>query len=132
MKFDCSKTHPCEGIVLQDIDLRSQSSEVAKASCLNVRFQYKGQFMLIIRSLILVTMISALTAIAPAPTFGDPTIGLPERHQPPLPDQSTGAPRGVFIGMVLVIIIIVVAVLGYSLWRYFSTKQQVTPESEMT
>ncbi|OWM90024.1 hypothetical protein CDL15_Pgr026937 [Punica granatum] len=80
----------------------------------------------------MVAMMSALTEIAAALTFGNPTIGLPERHQPPLLDQSTGAPKGMIIRMVLVIIIVAVAVSGYSLWRYFSNKKQVTPEAEMT
>lgn len=39
MKFDCSRTHPCEEISLQGISLRrTQLRETAEASCANVEF----------------------------------------------------------------------------------------------
>ncbi|KAJ4706421.1 Polygalacturonase [Melia azedarach] len=37
VKFDCSKSYPCEGIVLQDVNLRREvEDEAAKAECNNV------------------------------------------------------------------------------------------------
>ncbi|KAF2293566.1 hypothetical protein GH714_002854 [Hevea brasiliensis] len=43
MKFDCSKTFPCQGILLQDIILGSVEDEVAKASCVNVNLADRGK-----------------------------------------------------------------------------------------
>ncbi|XP_031396109.1 polygalacturonase-like isoform X2 [Punica granatum] len=37
VKFDCSKTVPCRGILLQNIGLDQVSGEAAKASCSNVK-----------------------------------------------------------------------------------------------
>ncbi|KAJ8748788.1 hypothetical protein K2173_011343 [Erythroxylum novogranatense] len=43
VKFDCSKTFPCRGVVLQNINLNSQESgERATASCDNVNFAKRG------------------------------------------------------------------------------------------
>lgn len=45
MKFDCSKSFPCQGIFLQDVALRPQEEEqedIAKAPCANVRLSYRG------------------------------------------------------------------------------------------
>ncbi|KAF7804084.1 Polygalacturonase [Senna tora] len=42
VKFDCSDKFPCEGIVMQNIDLRllGEEGEAAKASCDNVQVSY--------------------------------------------------------------------------------------------
>ncbi|XP_050210799.1 polygalacturonase QRT2 [Mercurialis annua] len=42
MKFNCSKTFPCQGILLQDIVLGSQKDERAKALCSNVKLANRG------------------------------------------------------------------------------------------
>ena len=36
IKFDCSESFKCEGIVLQDVELRRQRGDNAKALCNNV------------------------------------------------------------------------------------------------
>ncbi|WCJ33477.1 Pectin lyase-like superfamily protein [Euphorbia peplus] len=36
IKFDCSKSYPCQGILLQDVVLQTQGDRTAKASCINV------------------------------------------------------------------------------------------------
>ncbi|XVF75795.1 hypothetical protein PTKIN_Ptkin13bG0215700 [Pterospermum kingtungense] len=38
IKFDCSKSHPCQGIVLQNVNLQEQGDKTAKAICNNVRW----------------------------------------------------------------------------------------------
>ncbi|XP_057989479.1 polygalacturonase-like [Hevea brasiliensis] len=43
MKFDCSKTFPCQGILLQDIILGLEEDELAKASCVNVKLTDMGK-----------------------------------------------------------------------------------------
>ncbi|KAF6158576.1 hypothetical protein GIB67_040090 [Kingdonia uniflora] len=43
IKFDCSKTYPCRGIVLQDVNLVTNTGETAKASCNNVKLGKKGK-----------------------------------------------------------------------------------------
>lgn len=40
--FDCSKNFPCQGIVLQNIDLQREGGGDAKASCKNVGLSYRG------------------------------------------------------------------------------------------
>nr|XP_043620573.1 polygalacturonase-like [Erigeron canadensis] len=40
--FDCSKNQPCQGIVLQDINLTRESGGKTKAVCNNVDLTYKG------------------------------------------------------------------------------------------
>ncbi|KAK7278914.1 hypothetical protein RJT34_23953 [Clitoria ternatea] len=42
LQFDCSQNFECEGIVLQNIDLKLQRREKAKASCNSVALNYKG------------------------------------------------------------------------------------------
>ncbi|KAI5396758.1 polygalacturonase [Lathyrus oleraceus] len=42
MEFNCSKNSPCQGIVLQNIDLQLEGGGEAKASCNNVKLSYKG------------------------------------------------------------------------------------------
>ncbi|XP_019414739.1 PREDICTED: polygalacturonase-like [Lupinus angustifolius] len=42
IEFDCAEYYPCEGIVLQNIDLQSEDGEVANASCKNVKLSYRG------------------------------------------------------------------------------------------
>ncbi|KAA8515674.1 hypothetical protein F0562_018715 [Nyssa sinensis] len=43
LKFECSKNYPCEGIVLQDINLNLQEDGNAKDSCVNVRLSSRGR-----------------------------------------------------------------------------------------
>ncbi|OAY44803.1 polygalacturonase QRT2 [Manihot esculenta] len=43
MKFDCSESFPCQGILLQDIILGNVEDEPAKASCLNVNLAHRGK-----------------------------------------------------------------------------------------
>ncbi|XP_075491644.1 polygalacturonase-like [Primulina tabacum] len=40
--FDCSKSHPCQGIVLQNVDLAGNGGGKAKAVCNNVNLQKYG------------------------------------------------------------------------------------------
>lgn len=42
LKFDCSKSFPCLGIVLQDIKLEHQGEKTAKALCNNIDFTIIG------------------------------------------------------------------------------------------
>ncbi|KAK7267317.1 hypothetical protein RIF29_19986 [Crotalaria pallida] len=42
VEFDCAENYPCQGIVLQNIDLQSEGGEAAKASCNNVKLSYRG------------------------------------------------------------------------------------------
>lgn len=42
IKFDCSQSHPCEGIVLRDVKLRALKDEVAQAFCNNVELKQIG------------------------------------------------------------------------------------------
>ena len=43
IKFDCSQSYPCQGIVLQDVDLKLEGGdEVAKAFCNNVKLTFIG------------------------------------------------------------------------------------------
>lgn len=35
--FQCSKSHPCQGITLQDVNLKAANGAVAKALCINVK-----------------------------------------------------------------------------------------------
>ncbi|KAI6675851.1 hypothetical protein NL676_036647 [Syzygium grande] len=42
INFDCSKSHPCRGILLQNVGLVSNSGESAKASSSNVRYTKMG------------------------------------------------------------------------------------------
>ncbi|CAK9167670.1 unnamed protein product [Ilex paraguariensis] len=42
VKLDCSKTFPCSGIVLQNVNLVSEGETKAKASCQNVRLASTG------------------------------------------------------------------------------------------
>lgn len=42
INFDCSKSYPCKGILLQNIGLVSNSGESTKASSLNVRYTKMG------------------------------------------------------------------------------------------
>ncbi|XVF56129.1 hypothetical protein PTKIN_Ptkin06aG0092200 [Pterospermum kingtungense] len=37
IKFDCSENHPCQGIVLQNVNLQEQGDRAAKAICNNVK-----------------------------------------------------------------------------------------------
>ncbi|XVE75625.1 hypothetical protein DITRI_Ditri12bG0108300 [Diplodiscus trichospermus] len=37
INFDCSKTHPCQGIVLRNVNLQEQGDETVKAICNNVK-----------------------------------------------------------------------------------------------
>ncbi|XP_039059184.1 polygalacturonase-like [Hibiscus syriacus] len=39
IKFDCSKIHPCQGIVLQNVNLQYQDNGAAKAVCNNVKLK---------------------------------------------------------------------------------------------
>ncbi|KAJ4822872.1 hypothetical protein Tsubulata_046049 [Turnera subulata] len=40
--FDCSKSHPCQGILLQDVSLVREGGETAKALCKNVKLADLG------------------------------------------------------------------------------------------
>ena len=40
--FECSKNVPCQGIVLQDINLVKAGRKAAKSSCKNVEWTKKG------------------------------------------------------------------------------------------
>ncbi|KAK8600630.1 hypothetical protein V6N12_050483 [Hibiscus sabdariffa] len=42
IKFDCSKTHPCQGILLQNVSLQEQGDTTAKAICNNVKLSEEG------------------------------------------------------------------------------------------
>ncbi|CAL0321546.1 unnamed protein product [Lupinus luteus] len=42
IEFDCAEYYPCDGIVLQNIDLESEGGGVANASCKNVKLSYRG------------------------------------------------------------------------------------------
>ncbi|KAK2975713.1 hypothetical protein RJ640_010772 [Escallonia rubra] len=42
IKFDCSKSFPCQGIVLEEINLVKQGGKAAKAACSNVRLNQMG------------------------------------------------------------------------------------------
>ncbi|KAE8718605.1 Detected protein of unknown function [Hibiscus syriacus] len=42
IKFDCSKTHPCQGILLQNVCLQKQGDATAKAICNNVELSEIG------------------------------------------------------------------------------------------
>lgn len=42
IKFDCSKTHPCQEILLQNVKLQEQGDRTAKAICNNVKLTEKG------------------------------------------------------------------------------------------
>lgn len=42
MQFDCSQNFPCQGIVLQNINLQLEGGGEAKASCNNVKLSYRG------------------------------------------------------------------------------------------
>ncbi|KAK3021840.1 hypothetical protein RJ639_046229, partial [Escallonia herrerae] len=42
IKFDCSKSFPCQGIVLEEINLVRQGGKAAKAVCNNVRLNQMG------------------------------------------------------------------------------------------
>ncbi|WJX11165.1 Polygalacturonase 1 [Trifolium repens] len=42
MQFNCSQNFPCQGIVLQNIDLELEGGGEAKASCNNVKLSYRG------------------------------------------------------------------------------------------
>ncbi|CAJ1967577.1 unnamed protein product [Sphenostylis stenocarpa] len=42
VQFDCSEKFPCEGIVLQNIELQHESGGGAMASCNNVQLSYTG------------------------------------------------------------------------------------------
>ncbi|XP_059669837.1 polygalacturonase-like [Cornus florida] len=42
IKFDCSKSTPCQGIVLQNINIEGDKGEAAKALCNNVNFNDIG------------------------------------------------------------------------------------------
>lgn len=43
VKFDCSRTSPCQGIILQDINIVGEDAGKAKASCLNVKTVNRGR-----------------------------------------------------------------------------------------
>ena len=43
VKFDCSKTFPCQGILMQDIVLGTPEDARAIASCANVNLASKGR-----------------------------------------------------------------------------------------
>ncbi|GLT96043.1 hypothetical protein SLE2022_136920 [Rubroshorea leprosula] len=38
IKFDCSQNHPCQGILLQDVDLQLSGDKTTKAVCNNVEY----------------------------------------------------------------------------------------------
>ena len=40
--FDCSKRFPCQGIVLEDVDLEIEGGAAAKALCNNVKLSETG------------------------------------------------------------------------------------------
>ncbi|GAU24258.1 hypothetical protein TSUD_23940 [Trifolium subterraneum] len=42
VQFNCSQNFPCQGIVLQNIDLELEGGGEAKASCNNVKLSYRG------------------------------------------------------------------------------------------
>ena len=42
--FDCSRTVPCKGISVQNVNLESEGGGVATASCQNVEFINSGKF----------------------------------------------------------------------------------------
>ncbi|GMJ14812.1 ARABIDOPSIS DEHISCENCE ZONE POLYGALACTURONASE 1 [Hibiscus trionum] len=42
IKFDCSKTHPCQGILLQNVSIQEQGETTAKAICNNVKLSEDG------------------------------------------------------------------------------------------
>lgn len=42
MRFDCSKAYPCQGILLQDINLERAGDRTAKALCNNVKLATLG------------------------------------------------------------------------------------------
>ncbi|MCH82689.1 polygalacturonase-like, partial [Trifolium medium] len=42
VQFNCSQNFPCQGIVLQNIDLELEGGGEAKASCNNVELSYRG------------------------------------------------------------------------------------------
>ncbi|XAR69456.1 Polygalacturonase [Bertholletia excelsa] len=42
VKFDCSKSFPCQGIVLQNVHLQRGGGATVKAQCDNVKFSEKG------------------------------------------------------------------------------------------
>jgi len=42
VKFNCSKTVPCRGIKLQDIDLDREDGESTRSSCNNVHWTRSG------------------------------------------------------------------------------------------
>ncbi|KAK6232215.1 hypothetical protein SCA6_002288 [Theobroma cacao] len=44
IKFDCSESHPCQGIVLQNVYLQEQGHETAKAICNNVKLSEEDVF----------------------------------------------------------------------------------------
>ena len=41
IKFDCSKSHPCKGIVLQNVNLQEHGDKTVKAMCNNVKLSEK-------------------------------------------------------------------------------------------
>uniref|UniRef100_A0A5B7B9H6 endo-polygalacturonase n=1 Tax=Davidia involucrata TaxID=16924 RepID=A0A5B7B9H6_DAVIN len=43
IKLDCSKSFPCEGMVLQDVNLVHEEDGKEKASCMNVRLSSRGK-----------------------------------------------------------------------------------------
>ncbi|KAK4272534.1 hypothetical protein QN277_021075 [Acacia crassicarpa] len=42
VRFDCSEDFPCQGIVMQNVDLTLETGEASKASCHNVQVSYVG------------------------------------------------------------------------------------------
>lgn len=40
--FDCSKSHPCQGITLQDVNLIGEGGEATTATCNNVQITMIG------------------------------------------------------------------------------------------
>lgn len=42
ISFDCSKSHPCQDIVLRDIKLTGQDGKKVKAVCNNVELEESG------------------------------------------------------------------------------------------
>lgn len=42
IKFDCSKSFPCQGVLLQDVNLVRQGNGDVDATCLKVGLQKKG------------------------------------------------------------------------------------------
>ncbi|OMO71276.1 Glycoside hydrolase, family 28 [Corchorus capsularis] len=42
IKFDCSKTYPCQGILLENVDLEDENDSSAKAVCNNVKMTERG------------------------------------------------------------------------------------------